>query len=110
MSTLSSIPPRSKGLTTSSITRTFAVLTPRRLAPTEGPAHAGVEILGGALQGIEGFVFGRITKIRRGKLRVDIPTWEAGATIVPGHQVSITSIKLFIDKPERKAAPKVPPG
>src|SRR4051812_33786360 len=68
MSTLSSIPPCNKGLTTSSMTRKSVVLTPRQLAPTVGPAHAGVEILGGARQGMEGFVSGRITRSRRGKL------------------------------------------
>ena len=100
MSTLSSIPPRSKGLKTSSITRTSAVLTPRQLAPTVGPAHAGVEILGEALQGMEGFVSGRITKNRRGKLRVDSSTWEpSAASTMSGYQVSIGSIDLFIGKP-----------
>ena len=107
MSTLSWITPRSKGLTTSSMTRTSAVLTPRQLAPTVGPAHAGVEILGGAQQGMEGFVSGRITKNQRGKLRIDSSTWETGTAIMPGYQVSIGSINLFIGKLEPKIAPKV---
>src|SRR3954462_1951870 len=108
MSTLSLIPPRSKGLTTSSMTRTFAVLTPRQLAPTVGPVHAGVEILGGALQGMEGFVSERITKSRRGKLRVDGSTWETDAIITPGYQISIGSIDLFIGKREQEITPKFP--
>src|SRR4051812_39285069 len=108
MSTLSSIPPRSKGLTTSSMTRTSVVLTPRQLVPTVGPAHVGVEILGGSQQGMEGFVSGRITKSRRGKLRVDSSTRGTGAMITPGYQVTIGFINLLISKPEPKIAPKVP--
>ena len=107
MSTLSSIPPHSKGLTTSSITRTFAVTAPQQLAPPVGPVHASVEILGGPLQGMEGSVSGQITKSRRGKLRINSSTWETGTVTMPGYQVSIGSINLFISKPKPKIAPKV---
>src|SRR3954465_3953586 len=102
MSTLSSIPPRSKGLTTSSMTQTSAVLTPRQLAPTMGAAHAGVEILGGARQGMEGFVSGRITKSRRGKLYIDDSHWGPEAdSLKSGYRVRVESIQIFIAKTNR---------
>src|SRR4051812_3850381 len=47
MSTLSTISPRNKGPMISSTLRTYAVTFPRQLAPTMGPALAGVEILEG---------------------------------------------------------------
>src|SRR3954462_11915527 len=99
MSTLSSIPPRIKGLMISPTLWTSAVTSPRQLAPTVGPAHAGVEILGGALQGMEGFVVGRITRRRRGKLYIDDLTWGPEADFVgSGYQVPIGSIHIFIGK------------
>src|SRR3954462_10136671 len=99
MSTLSLIPPRNKGLTTSSMTQTSAVLTPRQLAPTVGPAHACVEILGGARQGMEGFVSGRITRIRHGKLYIDDSHWGAKVdSLKSGYRVPISSIQIFIAK------------
>src|SRR3954463_3662188 len=88
MSTLSSIPPRNKGFTTSSMTRTSAVLSPRQLAPTMGPAHAGIEILGGAHQGMEGFVSGRITRSRCGKLYIDDSHWGPDSGSRPGRSKS----------------------
>src|ERR1041385_6964514 len=59
MSTLSSNLPRSTGPTISPTLRTSAVTFPRQLAPTVGPALAGVELIRGALQGMEGFGPGR---------------------------------------------------
>src|SRR4051812_22541201 len=97
MSTLSSIAPRSKGLTTSSMTRTSAVLTPRQLAPTVGPAHAGVEILGGAQHDMEGFVSGRITRSRRRKIYIDDSHWGPVVdSLKSGYRVPIGSIQIFI--------------
>src|SRR4051812_11674367 len=102
MSTLSLIPPRSKGLTTSSMTRTSVVLTPRQLAPTVGPAHAGVEILGGAQQGMEGFVSGPITRSQRGNLYIDDSHWGPEAdSLKSGYWVPIGSIQIFIAKTNR---------
>src|SRR3954471_17334417 len=99
MSTLSSIPPRSKGLMISPTLRTSAVTFPRHLAPTVGLAHAGVEILGGALQGMEGFVSGQITRSRCGKLYIDDSTWGPEADSVgSGYRVPIGSIQIFIGK------------
>src|SRR4051812_19457430 len=102
MSTLSSIPPRNKGLTKSSITQTSDVLTPRQLAPTVGPAHASIEILGGARQGMEGFISSRITRSRRGKLYIDDSHWGPKAdSLKSGYQVPTGSIQIFIAKTNR---------
>src|SRR4051812_38981868 len=84
------------------MTRTSAVLTPRQLAPTVGPAHAGVKILGGARQGMEGFVSGQITRIRRGKLYIDVSHWGPEAdSLKSGYRVSTGSIQIFIAKTNR---------
>src|SRR3954465_1620807 len=102
MSILSLIPPRSKGLTTSLMTRTSAVLTPRQLAPTVGPAHVGVEILGGARQGMEGFVAGWITRSQRRKLYIDDSHWGPEAdSLESGYMVPIRSIQIFITRTNR---------
>ena len=44
---------------------------PRQLAPTVGPAHDGFEFLKGSFEGLKGYVVGRMTKNRRGKLYID---------------------------------------
>src|SRR4051812_33363453 len=97
MSTLSMKSPRSKGPMLSPTLRTSAVTFQRQLAPTVGPALAGVEILEGALQGMKGFVAGRITRSRRGKLCVDDSTWGPEVDYVEsGYRVPIGSIHIFI--------------
>src|SRR3954462_9621939 len=99
MSTLSTKSPRSKGPMLSSTLRTSTVTFPRQLAPTVGPAHAGVEIMEGALQGMEGFVAGRITRSQRGKLCIDDSTWGPEAdSIKSGYRVPIMSIHIFIGR------------
>src|ERR1041385_2996410 len=88
---------RSKGPTISPTLRTSAVTFPRQLVPTVGPALAGVEILRGALQGMEGFVTGRITRSWSGMLCIDDATWGAEADFIEsGYQVPVGSIHLFI--------------
>src|SRR4051812_3720087 len=102
MSTLSSIPPRSKGLMICPAIQTSSMTFPRQLAPTVGPAHACVEILGGALQGMEGFVSGRSTRSRRGNLYIDDSHWgPEGDSLEYGYQVPIRSIQIFIVKTNR---------
>src|SRR4051812_12723918 len=102
MPTLSSIPPRSKGLMICPALRTSAVTFPQQLAPTVGPVHAGVEILGGALQGMEGFVSRRITRSRCGKLYIDDSHWGPEAdSLESGYRVPIGSIQIFIAKTNR---------
>src|ERR1041385_8072346 len=77
-----------------------------------GPALAGVEILEGARQGMEGFVAGRITRSRRGKLCIDDSTWGPDAdSVESGYRVPIGSIHIFIGKTEGfepEPDPKVP--
>ena len=48
---------------------------PRQLAPTVGPAHGGFEFLKGSFKGLKGYVVGRMTKSRRGKLYIDDANW-----------------------------------
>src|SRR4051812_18141059 len=112
MSTLSSYPPRSKGPMSSSNLRTSTMTFPRQLAPTVGPAHAGVKILEGALQGMEGFIAERITRSRRGKLCIDESTWVPEAdSVESGYRVPIGSIHIFIsrmDGSEPELDPEVP--
>src|SRR3954468_5293832 len=84
------------------MTQISAVLTPRQLAPTVGPAHAGVEILGGAQQGLEGFFSGRITRSMRGKLYIDDSHWGPEAdSLKSGYRVPIGSIQILIAKTNR---------
>src|ERR1041385_888614 len=97
MSTLSSNSPRNKGPMISPTPRTSSVTFPRQLAPTVGPALAGVEILGGALQDMEGFITGRITRSRSRMLYIDDATWGPEADFIEsGYQIPIFSIHLFI--------------
>src|ERR1041384_1654536 len=112
MSTLSSNSPRSKGPMISPTLWTSAVTSPRQLVPTVGPMLAGVVILGGALQGMEGFMAGRITRSRRGKLCIDDSTWGPDAdSVESGYRVPIGSIHIFIGKTdgsEPEPDPEVP--
>src|SRR4051812_45578886 len=97
MSTLSMKSPRSKGPMSSSTLWTFAVTFPRQLAPTMGPALACVEILEGALQGMEGFITGRITRRWCGRICIDYSTWGSEAdSVKSGFRVQIGSIQIFI--------------
>ena len=61
--------------------RASAVLSPRQLAPTVGPAHGGFEFLKGSFEGIKGFAVVRMTKSHCGKLYIDDAGWgpEAGS-------------------------------
>ena len=52
-------------------TRTSDVIFPRQLAPTVGLSHDGFEFLKGSFEGLKGYVVGRMTKSRRGKLYID---------------------------------------
>ena len=79
--------------------RTSAVTFPRQLAPTVGPALAGVEILKGALQDMEGFVTGRITRSRSEMLYIDDTTWGPEAdSVESGHRVPVGPIHIIIGR------------
>ena len=48
---------------------------PRQLAPTVGPAHCGFEFLKGNSEGLKGYIVGRMTKSRRGKIYINDEGW-----------------------------------
>ena len=61
---------------------------PRQLAPTVGLSHDGLTILEGKLKGLKGYVVGRMTKSRRGKLYIDDAGWGPDAgSIEYGYRV-----------------------
>ena len=84
---------------------------PRQLAPTVGPAHGGFEFLQGNFEGIKGYVVGRMTKSRRGKLYVDDTGWgpEAGSIEygywVPSAESTSSSAKSANRALSRTSAP-----
>ena len=57
------------------------MLIPRQLEPTVGLSHDGFEFLKGSFEGLKGYVVGRMTKSRRGKLNINDAGWgpEAGS-------------------------------
>ena len=69
------------------------------VAPTMGLAHGGCEFLKGNFEGLEGYVVGRMTKNRRGKLYIDDKGWgpEAGS-IEYRYWVPFGGIHVFIGK------------
>ena len=75
------------------------MIIPRQLAPTVGLSHDGVEFLKGCSEGLKGYVIGRMTKSRRGKLYIDDKGWgpEAGS-IEYGYRVPFGGIHVFIGK------------
>ena len=72
---------------------------PRQLEPTVGLSHDGVEFLKGCSKVLKGYVIGRMTKSRRGKLYIDDKGWgpEAGS-IEYGYRVPFGGIHVFIGK------------
>ena len=72
---------------------------PRQLAPTMGPAHGGFEFLKGNFEGLKGYVVGRMTKSRRGKIYIDDEGWGPDAgSIEYGYRVPFGGIHVFIGK------------
>ena len=69
---------------------------PRQLTPTVGLSHDGFRFLEGRFEGLEGYVVGRMTKSRRGRLYIDDAGWgpEAGS-IEYGYRVPFGSIHVF---------------
>ena len=64
-----------------------------------GLSHDGVEFLKGCSEGLKGYVIGRMTKSRHGKLYIDDKGWapEAGS-IEYGYRVPFSGIHVFIGK------------
>ena len=72
---------------------------PRQLAPTVGLSHGGVEYSKGPPPGLEGYVFGRMTKSRRGHIYIDDSGWGPEAdSIEYGFRVPFGGIHVFIGK------------
>ena len=72
---------------------------PRQLAPTVGLSHDGFEFLKGSFEGLKGYVVGRMTKSRRGKLYIDDAGWGPNAgSIEYGYRVPFRGIHVFIGK------------
>ena len=72
---------------------------PRQLAPTVGLSHDGLTILEGKLKGLEGYVVGRMTKSRRGRIYIDDAGWGLKAdSIEYGYRVPFGSVHIFIGK------------
>ena len=72
---------------------------PRQLAPTVGLSHDGLMILEGKLKGLEGYVVGRMTKSRRGRIYIDDAGWGPEAdSIEYGYRVPFGSVHVFIGK------------
>ena len=70
---------------------------PRQLAPTVGPVHSGFEFLKGNFEGLKGYVVGRMTKSRRGKIYIDDEGWGSDAgSIEYGYRVPFGGIHVFI--------------
>ena len=71
----------------------------RQLAPTVGLAHGGFEFLKGSFEGLKGYVVGRMTKSRHGKLYINDGGWgpEAGS-IEYGYRVPFGGIHVFIGR------------
>ena len=83
----------------SPFTRTSDVTIPRQLAPTVGPAHDGFEFLKGNFEGLKGYVVGRMTKSRRGKIYIDDEGWGPDTgSIEYGYRVPFGGIHVFIGK------------
>ena len=83
----------------SPFTRTSDVTIPRQLAPTVGPAHGGFEFLKGNFEGLKGYVVGRMTKSRRGKIYIDDEGWGPDAgSIEYGYRVPFGGIQVFIGR------------
>ena len=72
---------------------------PRQLAPTVGRAHGRFEFLKGNFKGLKGYVVGRMTKSRRGKIYIDDEGWGPDAgSIEYGYQVPFGGIHVFIGR------------
>ena len=79
--------------------RASAVSSPRQLASTAGLARGGFEFLKGSFSGIKGYVVGRMTKSRRGKIYIDDVGWALEAdSIEYGYRVPFDRIHVFISK------------
>ena len=64
-----------------------------------GPAHDGFEFLKGNFEGLKGYVVGRMTKSRLGKIYIDDEGWGPDAgSIEYGYRVPFGGIHVFIGR------------
>ena len=64
-----------------------------------GPAHGEFEFLKGNFEGLKGYVVGRMTKSRRGKIYIDDEGWGPDAgSIEYGYRVPFGGIHVFIGR------------
>ena len=64
-----------------------------------GPAHGGFEFLKGNFEGLKGYVVGRITKSRHGKLYIDDEGWGPEASSIEyGYRVPFGGIHICIGR------------
>ena len=64
-----------------------------------GPAHGGFEFLKGNFEGLNGYVVGRMTKSRRGKLYINNEGWGPEASSIEyGYRVPFGGIHVFIGR------------
>ena len=83
----------------SPFTRTSDVTIPQQLAPTVGPAHGGFEFLKGNFEWLKGYIVGRMTKSRRGKLYIDDEgSGPEASSIEYGYRVPFSGIHVFIGR------------
>ena len=76
---------------------TFAVTTPRHLAPTVGPAAKSVIIKGAALEGMKNLVVGRIIINMEGEPIVDDSGWGPESDLLEsGEVIPIGKINVFV--------------
>ena len=73
------------------------MIIPRQLAPTVRLSHDGFKFLEGKFEGLKGYVVGRMTKTRRGKLYINDAGWGPDAgSIEYGYRVPFGGIHVFI--------------
>ena len=64
-----------------------------------GPAHGGFEFLKGNFEGLKGYVVGRMTKSRCGKIYIDNEGWGPDADLIEyGYRVPFGGIHVFIGR------------
>ena len=75
------------------------MIFPRQLVPTVGLSHDGFEFLKGSFEGLKGYMVGRMTKSRHGKLYINDEGWGPEAcSIEYGYRVPFGGIHIFIVK------------
>ena len=73
-----------------------------------GPAHSGFEFLKGNFEGLKGYVVGRMTKSRRGKIYIDDEGWGPDAgSIEYGYRVPLAEFMSSLARLESRALSRI---